>query len=377
LILLKQTCHQRKASLKAQMKKIISVFLLLIFSGFIFAQTGTVQQKPITQPEYVQMLIEVQKNPGKVDDLIQTIRTRGIGFPLTDGIRSLTRTKSASNEELKRTLEEAERRRANPEAAKLPSDKEIAAFLAKAREANLAAVEEMPDFVVKQLIQRSAAYAGTNNFRNLDRLVVAVSYRAEGKEEYKVLSVNGVLQNNPQSKGSYEETGGTSSTGEFVTVLAKIFKPESDTKFEVADTDLIRGRKTVVFYYSIERDKAQQALISSGTVNDSTITGMKGKIWIDRENFRVLKIESEATEIPESFPIRSARRVIDYDWVTIDKENYLLPSLSDVHLTFRENRNIFETRNVIRFKEYQKYGSEVKILEGDEEEVKDDVKPNQ
>jgi len=359
------------------MKKIISVILLLILSSFVFAQSTVVQQKPLTQAEYVQMLYDLQKNPGKADELIQTIRTRGIGFELTDGLRSLTTSKSRSNPELKRTLEEAARRRANPEAAQLPSQKEIAEILTKAREANLAAVEEMPDFVVKQQIQRAAAYAGTNNFRNLDRLVVAVSYRADGKEEYKVLSVNGVLQNNPQNKSSYEETGGTSSTGEFVTVLAKIFKPESETKFEIADTDLIRGRRAVVLYYSIEREKARQALISSGTFNDSTITGMKGKIWIDRENFRVLKIESEATEIPESFPIRSAKRVIDYDWVTIDKEKYLLPSLSDVRLTFRESKQIYESKNVIRFKEYQKYGSEVKILDGDEEEVKDEEKPNQ
>ena len=358
------------------MKKFISAILFLILSSLIFAQTTPAQAKPLTQTEYVQMLYEVQRNPGKADELIQTIRTRGISFDLTDGLRGLTTSKSRNNAELKRTLEEAARRRANPEAAKLPEAKEVAEILVKARAANLAAVEEMPDFVVKQLIQRSAAFAGTNNFRNLDRLVVAVSYRAEGKEEYRVLSVNGVVQNNPQSKGSYEETGGTSSTGEFVTVLAKIFKADSDTKFEIADTDLIRGRRAVVFYYAIERDKAKQALIASGTFTDSTITGMKGKIWIDRENYRVLKIESEATEIPEGFPIRSARRVIDYDWVTISDEKYLLPSLSDVRLTFRENKNIFESRNVIRFKEYQKYGSEVKILDGDEEEVKDEVQPN-
>ncbi len=359
------------------MKKFISAILFLFLSSFIFAPNAAAQAKPLTQTEYVQRLYELQRNPAKADELIQTIRTRGIGFELTDGLRGLTTSKSRNNAELKRTLEEAARRRSNPEAAKLPSQKEVAEILAKARDANLTAVEAMPDFVVKQLIQRSAAYAGTNNFRNLDRLVVAVSYRAEGKEEYKVLSINGVIQNNPQNKGSYEETGGTSSTGEFVTVLAKIFKADSDTKFEIADTDLIRGRRAVVFYYSIERDKAKQVVAATGAFTDSTITGMKGKIWIDRENYRVLKIESEATEIPESFPIRSARRVIDYDWVTISDEKYLLPSLSDVRLTFRDSKNIFESRNVIRFKEYQKYGSEVRILDGDEEEVKDDVPPNQ
>jgi serine/threonine-protein kinase RIO1 len=123
----------------------------------------------------------------------------------------------------------------------------------------------------------------------------------------------------------------------------------------------------VVFNYSIERDKALQRITASGYTNETAITGMKGRIWVDRENFRVLRIESAATEIPEDFPIRTANRVIDYDWVTISDEKYLLPSLSDVRLTFREKREVYETRNVIRFKEYQKYGSEVKILDDDVE----------
>jgi len=348
------------------MKNITSVILILFSISFVFGQE--VQQKPLSQNEYVRMLYDLQKNPGKKDVLVEAVRKRGINFELTDGLRGLTTSKSRNDIELKRALEEAARRRENPIATKLPSEKEAAEVLAKAREATLAAVEEMPDFVVKQLIARSAAYAGTNNFRNLDRLVVAVSYRTSGQEEYKVLSRNGILENNPKPKQTYEEVGGTSSTGEFVTVLAKIFKPESETKFELVDTDTIRNRPALVFNYSIVRDKAQQRITASGYFDDTAITGMKGKVWIDRENFRVLRIESAATEIPEGFPVRAANRTVDYDWVTIANEKYLLPSLSDVRLTSRENRQMYETRNVIRFKEYQKYGSEVKILD-DEEEV--------
>jgi hypothetical protein len=103
---------------------------------------------------------------------------------------------------------------------------------------------------------------------------------------------------------------------------------------------------------------------------------MRGRVWIDRENFRVLRVESAATEIPESFRVRSANRTIDYDWVMIADEKYLLPLLSDVRLTSRENKQIYETRNVIRFKDYQKFGSEVKILD-DDETVPEEKKPNQ
>ncbi|MCY7376465.1 MAG: hypothetical protein LH472_10905 [Pyrinomonadaceae bacterium] len=348
------------------MNKIISAVLILFSASFVFAQ-GEVQQKPLTQSEYVKMLYVLEKNPGEKDELVEAVRKRGIGFQLTDGLRSLTTSKSRSDADLRRTLEEAARRKENPEHAKLPSEKESSAILAKSREATLAAVEEMPDFVVKQQIARSAAYAGTNNFRSLDRLVVAVSYRASGREEYKVLSRNGILENNPNPKQSYEEVGGTSSTGEFVTVLAKIFKPESGTKFELTDTDTIRTRRALVFDYAIERDKAKQIITASGAFDETAITGMKGRIWIDRENFRVLRVESGATEIPEAFPIRAANRTVDYDWVTIGGEKFLLPTLSDVRLTSRESRQMFETRNVIRFKDYQKYGSEVKILDDDEE----------
>jgi len=319
------------------------------------------------------MLYTLEKNFGKKDEVVAALRTRGIDFVVTDGLRSLTRSKGKNDDELKRAFEEAGRRRTTGVTAKPLSEAEAADIIAKTRSKTLEAVAEMPDFVVKQQIQRSAAYAGTGNFRNLDRLVVAVSYRASGHEEYKVLSLNGVIQNNPQPKSSYEEAGGTSSTGEFVTVLATVFKPESDTKFNYVDTDEIRGRKALMFDFDIEKEKARQQITSSAATTVSTTAGMRGRLWIDRETFRVLRIDSEATEIPETFPVRSAKRLIDYEWASIAGEKYLLPLVSDVRLTHRESKAVFETRNLIRFKDYQKYGTDVTIVE--EDDVPPEEKP--
>jgi hypothetical protein len=345
------------------MRFALPLVLILTLASASFAQPG-----PLSQAEYVKMLYALEKDRSQKPDVIEALRKRGIAFAVTDGVRSLTRSKGANDDELKRALEEAERRRQNPESAKLPSSSESEGLIEKARQKTLEAVEEMPDFVVKQQIQRSAAYAGTGNYRNLDRLVVAVSYRASGEETYRVLSVNGVLQAVTESKQSYEGVGGTSSTGEFVTMLATIFKPESQAKFELIQTDILRGSKALVYDFSVEKDRAKQMITSVGTSTESTITGMKGRIWIDRDSARVMRIESEATDIPANFPIQTARRSIDYDWVKITDEKYLLPLLSDVRLTMREKSKVFEARNVIKFKEYQKYGSEVKILD-------DDIKP--
>jgi len=109
---------------------------------------------------------------------------------------------------------------------------------------------------------------------------------------------------------------------------------------------------------------------------DSTTTGLKGRIWIDRDSFRVLRIESEATDIPAGFPCPTAKRNIDYDWTTIANEKYLLPLLSDVRLTIRDAGKIYETRNLIKFKNYQKYGTEVIILDEDSKPIPEE-KPNQ
>ncbi len=215
---------------RASLRRMKNVLICLLILAGAFGAPG--QEKPLTQAEYVKMLYSLPKNPGGQADVIESLRRRGIAFAVTDGIRGLTRSKGGNNEDLRRALEEAERRRNDPVGAQLPPEKELLALIEKSRTKTLAAVEEMPDFVVKQQIQRSAAYAGTNNFRNLDRLVVAVSYRASGQEDYRVLSLNGITQNNPESKRNYQEVGGTSSTGEFVTMLATIFRPESDTQFE-------------------------------------------------------------------------------------------------------------------------------------------------
>lgn len=365
------TVSLRFASIE-QMRSAISIVLAAgLFCIPLFAQ-----ETPLTQAEYVQLLYGIERRSVTKEDVAETLRRRGIAFALTDGLRSLTRSKGANDDELKRALEEAERRRRDPEGTKLPTELEVAGIIDKTRRKTLSAVEEMPDFVVKQQIQRAVGYAGTGNFRNQDKLVVAVSYRSTGEESYKLLSINGAIQQNPEPKGGYQEAGGTSSTGEFVTMLATIFKPENDAEFTPVQTDIIRGREAVIFDFTVGRDKAKQRIVSgAGSLTQSAITGMKGRLWIDRSDFRVLRVESHATEIPEGFPVTAARRTINYDWTDIADEKYLLPLISDVRLTVRESGRTFETRNLIRFTNYQKFGTEIIIGPEDSDPVIDE-EPN-
>lgn len=350
------------------MKNVVIATIVLCFALSVFAQ-----DKPLTQAEYVKMLYSLQKNPAGKPEIIEALRKRGIDFILTDGLRGLTRSKGANDEELKRALEEADRRRQNPESARLPSTSETNDILEKVSANTRNVLEEMPDFVVKQLITRSEAFAGTGNWRPYDNLVIAVSYSTEKGEQYRVLAKNGAPVTNSVQASSYSGLDGATSGGEFVEDLQKIFNPNSKTAFSLLTTDVVRGRRTVVFEYEIAIENNKDGGVGlKGPIYQSSPAGEKGKIWIDRDSFRVLRIEYQLTDIARTFPVKAVTKSIDYDMIEIAGEKYLMPTISDFRGTVESSGRRFESRNVIRFKNYQKYGSDVKILD---EDIKPEPEP--
>jgi hypothetical protein len=186
--------------------------LLLVHPSFAFGQA----QQPLTSKEFVSLLYQLPRDPNKRDELIDEIRKRGIGFPLTDGMRGLVATKSGNDALLRRTLEEAERRRVNPTGSTLPSVPEANDLLERTRNITLAAANAMPDFLVKQIIRRSVAYGNTTNWIPQDNLTIAVGYRANAGEEYKLLTVNGIpaADEVKESKDYSKYVKGATSTGE-------------------------------------------------------------------------------------------------------------------------------------------------------------------
>ena len=339
--------------------------------------TALQQGPPLTNQEFVTLLYQLPKHPAERDRLIDEIRKRGIAFPVTSGLLSLTATKSGNDTLLRHTLEEAERRRVNPVAASLPPTTEGIELLERTRKATLGAAEKMPDYLVKQMITRSHAFGGTSNWQVNDRLSIAVSYRQAIGEQYKLLSVNGVAPNVDEREGSTygEKLGGTTSSGEYVTMLSEVFMPQTRAEFQMADTDMLRGRRTVVYEYSVKKEFSHQLLKFQENLTSTpleTIVGYRGRIWIDRETNRVLRLETISTEIPPDFPITAASWLIDYDLVTINEQEHLLPSRAVIELAEHVGSLRQQTRNDILFRGYRKFGAEVKIIDVDEKDFPPD-----
>ena len=89
--------------------------------------------------------------------------------------------------------------------------------------------------------------------------------------------------------------GATSSGVEYISAVASVLRPESKTVFKLADTDLIQGRRTLVFEYEIAKPFSSLILSADDAIAK---VGSRGRVWIDRETNRVLRFEQVATEIP-------------------------------------------------------------------------------
>ena len=347
-----------------------AAFLLLcaVALGGARGASARQQQTPLTNEEFLALVRQIPKSPDAKQQLISEIRKRGIGFTLTGGLRSFVATKSGNDEELRRVLEEAERRFRDPaRAPALPPAAEAAEVIRRASEETLNAVDQMPDFVVRQLVTRAYAQGTSQNWRTSDRLVLGVSYRATEGERYRLLSVNGAANTSTEERGDYREAGGANSTGDFVLMLKSIFKDAAAAHFKALDTDTLRGRRAIVYEYDIKREDSNRVLSHGDADEESVVVAHRGKVWVDREKFRVLRVENEAYDIPRDFPIRASTVALDYDWVTIAGQGeYLLPARSLVVLTADERGRVMQFRNDIRFRDYQKFGTELKIIEDDD-----------
>jgi len=89
----------------------------------------------------------------------------------------------------------------------------------------------------------------------------------------------------------------------------------------------------------------------------------RGHVWVDPEKKQVMKISQSTAQIPVTFPISYAETTTEYGYSSIrgiEGRQFLLPLRAE--LIMRESRQHSSTRNVIEFREFRKFTSDVKLV---------------
>ena len=174
----------------------------------------------------------------------------------------------------------------------------------------------------------------------------------DGVETYRNVKIN----NRPTDK-RLTDIDGSWSTGEFASALLDLFDPSSRAHFSSGRASAISGISAQVYDFQVQAANSHWRLqIGSQTV----IAGYTGSVWVDPITARVLRIESQARNIPADFPIDTVESAIDYSPVTIEGKSFLLP----VHAESLgcQRGSSFCTHNVIDFRNYHEFKSNSKIL---------------
>jgi hypothetical protein len=237
-----------------------------------------------------------------------------------------------------------------PERSSFPSSGDMT--IDKAREEAFAFSQTLPNYVVQQFTTRyqtDTAHGNSTSWQALDTVSAEVVSDG-GKETYKNLLING-----KPPKQAVEKTGAW-STGEFSSVLLDILQPATDANFHNRRSTTIVNRAAFRYDFSVEQENSHWHVYSSA---DSYRPEYTGAIWIDKETFRVLRIELSARNMPRAFPLDTVESAVDYDFVMLGERKFLLPVHSEALSCERGTRAC--SRNVIDFRNYKKYTADSSI----------------
>ncbi len=375
------------------MKKKI-VFAALMFCVLYPSGANVLGQEnkpPFTKEEILRLLKPVPGIRYEQGDLAGEISQRGIAFPINEKTLGELRKAGARSfliEAIQRVAQNPIKKSTTPQlqqqpvnetpvdaarpqlqqrpAAEAPAPKEEdqraarAAALARlplleqARYHAGEYLEELPNFVVTQFVTRSVRTPEHKDWQEQDKLEVELTYRVKNGEQFKLLRHNG----KPTQMG-YESLGGATSTGEFGSMLAALFAPHSQTEFKEVKREAFHGRQAVVFDFRVKKAFSSNQITDKSTGRKVTV-GYQGSVWIETETARVLRIEQSADDIQPGFPVTLAESAVEYDWVKIAGERYLLPVYAEVIMGRDSDR--YYSRNVIGLRNYHMFETDVKIL---------------
>jgi hypothetical protein len=226
------------------------------------------------------------------------------------------------------------------------------AVIDKARESAFSFSETLPNYVVKQFTTRyqtEAAKGGQTSWHAYDTVTADVVSEG-GTESYKNILVNG-----KPPKEAVEKTGSW-STGEYSSVLLDVLSPSTYADFHNRRSTTIVNRAAYRYDFAVEQANSHWHVYASSEFYKPEYTGA---IWIDKENSRVLRIELSARNMPKTFALDTVESAVDYDYVAIGDNKYLLPVHSEA-LSCERGTSVC-SRNVIDFRNYKKFTADSSI----------------
>jgi hypothetical protein len=209
----------------------------------------------------------------------------------------------------------------------------------------------LPNYLCVQVTRRRDDPTGTENWRLRDTIQEQLSY-VDRQESYKVAMING----RAVSSVEHNQLGGAISSGEFGSIYTEIFAAETETEFEWDHWATLRGRRMYVFAFRVPQSRSHYT-IYDGETHRTITAGFHGLVYADKDTFMVMRFKLECDDIPSDFPVKDVKQDVNYDFVKIADQDYVLPLKTEI----RSSRGKYMSLNEADFHLYRKFGAEASI----------------
>jgi hypothetical protein len=140
-------------------------------------------------------------------------------------------------------------------------------------------------------------------------------------------------------------------------MLYEIFRPETHAQFDWGRWATLRGRRMYVYTFHVKQSYSKYSIYHQDS-NGTIVTGYHGLIYADQETKMVMRVRLECDSIPADFPVQQVSEVMDYDFVKIGGQRYVLPLKVDMRSREAPRDLVW---NEIEFHLYRKFGADSSI----------------
>lgn len=232
-----------------------------------------------------------------------------------------------------------------------PSADEMKQLVTDTRDRALHYVESLPNFMCIEVTSRSYDSSGSGRWKLRDTVTELLRYH-DKSETRTMIEIDG----KPASTAR-EGMKGTFSSGELGGVLRAVFAEKAKADFQWRETDTLGASTVQVFDYRVEQKSSEFSVV--GMDNRQVMVGFHGQVYIDAAAHNVRRITLIADDMPKDFPTHYTSIGVDYDYVSINNHDYLMPSSAQLRLKQGRHEAVM---NNIEFRNYRRFGSSIRIL---------------
>ena len=233
-----------------------------------------------------------------------------------------------------------------------PTPDEVTSLISDARQRAVSYADSLPNFLCVEVTNRSYDPTGSGRWKHRDTIAELLRYR-DKTETHTMLEIDG-----KPSTGDRDAMSGSFSAGELGGVLKSVFAPSAKADFQWKETDALGAGTVQVFDYRVAR--ANSLFSVTGFNNRQVTVGFHGMVFIDSTTRNVRRITLVADDLPADFPTHATSIAVDYDYVVINTHDYLMPISAEMSLRQGRHEAVL---NTIEFRNYRRFGSNVRILD--------------